>query len=442
MGIDRRQFLGGVGVTMAAGASAAAQVPVTTPQQPVPVPLPAPQPADWSHVRRMFPIAYDHVDMSAMLLTAHPTPVAAAINRYRYALDTHPVTYLQHNNRRLQNASRDAIGAYLGIDGRNVALTDSTTMGVALVYQGLKLVRGQEVLVTDDSYYVTHESLRLAAEKSGIIVRSFPLADLLAAPSEGAIVERVISQIGPRTRVLALTWVHSNTGLKMPVRAIVDALRSGRSRSSYGVLVCVDGVHGFGCEDATLASLGCDFLMAGCHKWLFGPRGTGMIAGTDAAWQALSPTIPSFIDSDAYSRWIRDEPAMFTTAAMATPGGFKAFEHVWAIPEAFAIHYMAGKSRVAARTAELASQLKEGLVAMPNIILQTPRSRALSAGIVAFDVAGRSAPDVVATLRARGIVASVAPYRVEHVRLAPCIRNSPEEIERVLQELRTIAGAA
>lgn len=68
---------------------------------------------------------------------------------------------------------------------------------------------------------------------------------------------------------------HSSTGLKMPVRRIADALaeiNAGRSEADR-VLLVVDGVHGFGVEDETVAQMGCDFFVAGTHKWIFGPRG-------------------------------------------------------------------------------------------------------------------------------------------------------------------------
>lgn len=435
--LDRRAFLGAAGASLAAGA-ASGQVAVPAPSPVPPIPITP----DWNAVRALFPIAHDPIDMSAMLITSHPAPVSAAIERHRRALDANPVTYLEDNNRSLQNASRQAIGIYLGVPHDQIALTDSTTMGVALVYQGLRLARGQELLTTDEGYYVTHESLRLAAERSGATVRRISIGDEAAWPTADEIAERVIGQIGPRTRVLALTWVHSSTGIKMPVRRIADALKAINASRGIQVLLAVDGVHGFGIEDETLGSLGCDFLMAGCHKWLFGPRGTGMIAATPEAWEAISPTIPTFLDSGAYSRWISGEPAERTTAAMVTPGGFKAFEHLWAISEAFTLHRMVGKPRIAARTHELASQLKEGLVGMQNVALKTPRDPGLSAGIVSFDVMGRSASDVVGLLRERRIIASVAPYRVQHVRLTPSVRNSLLEIDFVLGQVRAIAGAA
>ena len=69
-----------------------------------------------------------------------------------------------------------------------------------------------------------------------------------------------------------------------------------------------------------------------------------------------------------------------------------------------------GRARVAKRTAELASQLKEGLAGMSNILLWTPRTADLSAGIVSFDLVGRPPGEVVAQLRQKKIIGSVAPY--------------------------------
>ena len=203
------------------------------------------------------------------------------------------------------------------------------------------------------------------------------------------------------------------------------------------MLLCVDAVHGIGSRAESFAELGCDFLMSGCHKWLFGPRGTGFVAGRKAAWGRLAPTIPSFYDIDAYGRWMRDEPAApgATTAAAFTPGGFKSFEHYWALPEAFGLHAAIGKARIAERTAELASQLKAGLAGMPHVRLVTPRDAELSAGIVSFDVDGSTPAQTVFLLRQHRIIASVAPYATPHVRLTPSIRNTPAEVERALAAL-------
>jgi selenocysteine lyase/cysteine desulfurase len=85
--------------------------------------------------------------------------------------------------------------------------------------------------------------------------------------TEEQIVDRIMHAITPATRVLALTWLHSSTGLKLPLRAITNAVGEiNASRDEAGrVLVCADGVHGFEVENVVLSDLVCDFFMAGCH---------------------------------------------------------------------------------------------------------------------------------------------------------------------------------
>ncbi|MBJ7413086.1 MAG: aminotransferase class V-fold PLP-dependent enzyme [Phenylobacterium sp.] len=436
MQIGRREFLKAGGVALAAGSAVAAG--------PATAQAPAPQRAfeanDWARVRAQFGLKSDRVDMSAMLIAAHPKAVREAIARHRDALDETPIEYLEQNNRRLQNVARERVGRYFGALATDVALTDSTTMGAGLVYNGLKLRPGQEVLTTDRDYYVTHEALRLASMRNGASVRRIRLPDPAKAGA-GGLAQAVVREIKPNTRVVALTWVLSSTGLKMPIPAIsheIARLNAGRAEADR-IILAVDGVHGFGNQDVGLPVLGCDLFFAGCHKWIFGPRGTGVVIGTKAGWDALAPTIPTFLASDAYSDWISGTPATDCTGARLTPGGFKAFEHVWALSDAFVIHDWVGRKQVADRTAELADQLKTGLAAMPHVTLATPRSRDLSAGIVSFEVAGMTPAQTVAKLREWKILGSVAPYARPLVRLTPSIRNTPDEVDFALKAVRAMA---
>jgi selenocysteine lyase/cysteine desulfurase len=440
MTIDRRQLLGAAALAVGAGALASCSSDSAEGSL---ARLMAGD-GDWADFRALFALDPAWTDMSAMLLTSHPRPVADAIARHRAALDANPVVYLRDNNDRLQEAARSAAGGYLGVAGDQIALTDSTTQSVALVYRGLKLRADQDVLTTTKDYYVTHEALRVAASRTGASVRKIPLYETLDGITADALADSIMAAIRPNTRAVALTWVHSSTGLKMPIAQIGERLarlNAGRGPDDR-ILLCVDGVHGFGNQDATLDDLGADFLMAGCHKWLFGPRGTGIIAGRADSWAALDPMIPSFLDSDGYGRWKRDDPPVPTTAAMVTPGGFKAFEHLWSTPEAFALHRAIGKAKIAARTAELAAQLKEGLAGFGHVTLRTPRSAELSAGIVSFDITGGNPWDMVEHLQEKRILASVAPYRTPHVRLTPSIRNNPEEIDRALSVIRDFRASA
>jgi selenocysteine lyase/cysteine desulfurase len=200
----------------------------------------------------------------------------------------------------------------------------------------------------------------------------------------------------------------------------------------------VDGVHALGIEDETAASLSADVLIAGTHKWMFGPRGTGIVHATREAWGRMTPVIPSF--GPDVGVWLgMVPPDAVTPGDTFTPGGFHSFEHRWALGEAFRFHQQIGKDRVAARIHDLNSQAKAALAEMRHVRLLTPRSPELSAGIVTFEVDGHDAGAVVAHLHARGITGSSSPYPVTHPRIAPSALNSPEEVDRTVAAIAELA---
>jgi isopenicillin-N epimerase len=419
--LDRRDFLARSGLTLAAAAFAPEALATGAEVE-------SRAPLGWGDARSEFRLRRDRVHLGAFLLASHPAPVRRAIERHRRALDSDPVGYLHRESAAREAAVLHAAAGYTGGRVADIALTDSTTMGLALLYNGLHVRSGQELLTSIHDFFVTHEALELKAERAGASVRKIPLYEQSAAASADEVVRRVVAAVTPRTRVLALTWVHSSTGVKLPIRAIARALaplNRGRAEADR-ILFCVDGVHGFGIEDVRLPELGCDFFAAGCHKWLFGPRGTGLVWGRPGAWQHLTHTIPSFTGTG-------------TPGSAMTPGGFHSFEHRWALAEAFRFHERIGKARVAARTHALNARLKSGLAALRHVRLHTPRSPSLSAGLICFGVRGMPPAQVVDRLLRRGIIATVTPYDPSLARVAPSILNTPAEIDRTLRALRALA---
>ncbi|MFT3773068.1 MAG: aminotransferase class V-fold PLP-dependent enzyme [Minicystis sp.] len=427
--VRRRRFLAGMLATTSALSC--------KPQAGAAAPAAAPTGDTWQEVRAQFDLSPDWIHLGGFLLASHPRPVREAIERHRKALDDNPVLYLEDHEHTLP--VREAAAAYMGARPEEIALTDSTTMGLATLYGGLPLRAGDDVLTTAHDHYATHESLRLAAERSGAAVRRVPLYDRGESASAGAMAEAIAKAIKPETKVVAVTWVHSCTGVKTEVRAIAEVVaraNAGRDAKSR-VLLCVDGVHGFGIEDVTMADLGCDFFVAGCHKWIFGPRGTGVIWGKAELWRLLRPTIPHF-GAAGYGAWMQGAPPPETTADMMTPGGFHSFEHRWALKEAFDFHRSIGKAKVAARIHELNRQCKEGLASMKHVALHTPRADALSAGIITFEIAGMTPKAVVKRLAEAKVIATTTPYATSYARLAPGLLNGPADVEAALRAVRAL----
>jgi selenocysteine lyase/cysteine desulfurase len=437
MTTNRRDFL--------AGLSAAGGMLTSAPHRTRPSrgaePLPDLQ--DWAAVREQFDLSREYVHLSSFFLTSHPRPVREAIEKHRRAIDENPYLYVEHGLYETTERARASAAEYLGAKPEEVALTNSTTMGLAFIYNGLPLKPGQEILTTTHDHLVHSESIRLAAERAGASVRKISLYDDFKSISVEDVVRRIKNAVGPKTRAVGVTWVHSGTGVKLPLRLIAEALariNAGRDESDRALLI-VDGVHGLGVEDEVIARTGCDFFAAGTHKWVFGPRGTGVIWAKADNWKTLRPTFPP-IDFDTFKAWMSGEelkgPRAMTASAVA-PGGFHAFEYEWALPAAFDFHRRIGRSRIAARIHDLNDQCKEGLARMGHVKLYTPLGNRLSAGIVCFDVEGMKPEDVVKRLLERRVIASTSPYAPSYARLAPSLMNTPEEIEIALREVRALA---
>ena len=82
--------------------------------------------------------------------------------------------------------------------------------------------------------------------------------------------------------------------------------------------------------------------------------------------------------------------------------------------------------------------MREGLGKMPHVVVYTPATTELRAGMVCFDVKGRKAADTVGRLLSKKIIASTTPYAVPVSRLACGIMNTPAEVDRTLGAIRSL----
>jgi hypothetical protein len=263
MALDRRTFLARAGLSAAASGLVSRSSPAATAL------FSAAGDLDWTAVRALFNLSPDWIHLACFYLVSHPKPVREAIDEYRRRLDANPMwleeVMFAEGHEHMQDRLKATIAAYVGGRPEEIALVPNTTTGLALLYNGLRLKPGQEILTTEHDHYSHHESIRLASDKNGASVRRIALHDGAARANASEMVDRLRRAITPRTRAVGLTWVHSSTGLRLPIAAlaeVVKAAKAGRDEADRCLLI-VDGVHGFGCSDAAAATLGCDFFAAG-----------------------------------------------------------------------------------------------------------------------------------------------------------------------------------
>jgi len=305
-------------------------------------------------------------------------------------------------------------------------LTGSTSEGLAMIYGGIKVRPDQEILTTVHEHYATQNVLDFRVLKQATQVRRITLFDNANQVSVDEVLGNIQRNIRPNTRVLGMTWVQSGSGVKLPIGEIgklVDEHNRNRDEQDR-ILYVVDGVHGFGVENLDFPDMHCDFFIAGTHKWMFGPRGTGLVCARDPENKYVTPMVPTFSEDKDF-------------ATSITPGGYHAFEHRWAADEAFKLHLQLGKAQVQTRIHGLNTELKDQLLAQPQVELVTPRNPALSAGFTFFRIKGQDSDAVVAhMMKHRVVVDSVDRDVGPVIRTSPGLLNNADEIQRFMTLLR------
>src|SRR5262245_25474897 len=148
MALSRRQFLTRTGATVAAAALLPSNVlPAEHEEQKTQSPVWD----DWSSIRDQFDLSREYLHFATFFLASHPRPVREAIENYRRQLDLNPLLFVEDamfssTGDSLPLKVQKAAAAYVGGKPQEIAITNSTTMGLALIYEGLPLKEGQEVL--------------------------------------------------------------------------------------------------------------------------------------------------------------------------------------------------------------------------------------------------------------------------------------------------------
>ncbi|MBF6034401.1 aminotransferase class V-fold PLP-dependent enzyme [Pseudomonas sp. P155] len=417
---DRRTFLKQAGVMAAAlpfGASLAAPAMATT--------SPVASANKWTQLRQLFDQDPQAIHFANFLITSHPKPVREAIERHRATLDRNPGLAMDWDlgsNEQLQQNVRVWAGQYLQARPGQIALTGSTTEGLAMIYGSVQVRADQEILTTEHEHYSTRNILDFRSRRDGTRVRKLRLFDNPQSISLDQVLDTINRNIRPETRVLGMTWVHSGSGVKLPISAISRLVdEHNRQRDDKDRLIyVVDGVHGFGVDDLSFPQMNCDFFIAGTHKWMFGPRGTGIVCSRSEELKYVSPSVPTFSEATSF-------------ATIMTPGGYHAFEHRWAVDEAFKLHLQLGKADVQARIHQLNSYLKQRLREHANIELVTPLDPQFSAGFTFFRVKGQDSDAVAAYLMQNRVICDAVSRDVGPViRTAPGLLNNEAEVDRFI----------
>jgi isopenicillin-N epimerase len=183
-------------------------------------------------------------------------------------------------------AAAEEVAAFLGARGRDLAFVENATTGINAVLRSRRFAPGDEILLADQAYGAVANAARHRARECGAAVRTVELP----LPSQGpaAQVEAVAAALGPRTRLVIVDHVTSESAWILPLAEIAAHCRAA------GVPVLADGAHAPGALALDVPSLGVDWYAANLHKWAFAPRSCGFLWADPARQADLHPPVISW----------------------------------------------------------------------------------------------------------------------------------------------------
>src|SRR6266446_2260201 len=341
------------------------------------------------------------------------------------------------------DAIRDSYGSVakvLGAQPRNIAVVENSTVAFFQALSAFDFKAG-DVIVTTRNDYISNQLAYLSlARRHGVDVRR--AGDLVSGGADPQSVKELLRD--PRVRLLAVTWVPTNSGLMQPVEAL------GEVAEAAGVPYLVDGCQVVGQIPVDLAKLRCDFFSGTARKFLRGPRGIGFLFVSDRALQRGD--FPLYIDMRG-ADWVSADSFAPAADARRFENWEFAYSLVLGLGEAARYALAVGVERGGRRARELAAKLRGKLSGLGGIRV-LDRGKELAA-IVTIEVAGWDATELSKLLRTRGIntSASLRAYAVidmdekraaTALRLSPHYYNTEEELERVVEQLKgvTLQGSA
>lgn len=182
----------------------------------------------------------------------------------------------------LPAAVRREAARILGADADDLSLVATTSEALQRVAMGFPWQRGDEVLAPLGEFPSNVWPWKAQAMR-GVSFREVPLwvghrSGASAPPTMEADPEaRLLAAIGPSTKVLTVSWVRFQDGLKL------DLPRLAAGCAERGVSLVVDAIQGLG--TCVMPSLeGVSALASGGHKGLLAPQGLGFL-WTDPAFR-------------------------------------------------------------------------------------------------------------------------------------------------------------
>jgi selenocysteine lyase/cysteine desulfurase len=369
-------------------------------------------------VRKRFLVPRDVAFLNAANLCPMSLPVIEAIEKNIRSYEIAPSSEARSTLMQQREVARKLLADALQVTPEEIVITRNTTESNNFVSSGLALGAGDEVVVWADNHPSNLNAWRQKATRFGFTVVTVPTPP--KHPGAEAYVDSFAKAFTPRTKVLAMTYVSSNSGDVLPV---AELCRVARER---GILSLVDGAQAFGVLDVNLAEIKPDFFTGSMHKWPCGPKEKGLLFVNRAVQDRISPTIYGLYGGAVGIARSFEAEGQRDDATIA------------AVTKALELQGSIGRDVIEKRARGLAQHLMNELRKLNGVHLWTDPAPDRSAAIVIFKPASADPRALGETLTKERIFATTRGANGANpgLRISAHFYNTMEDVDRLVAVVR------
>jgi len=320
---------------------------------------------------------------------------------------------------RMLDEIRKMCARLVGADADEIGFCPNTSYGLNVCIAGLDLKPGDEAVVSELEFPAGVYVLKPLEEK-GVTIRYLKTEKGYLTPEELAV------SLTPRTKVFLTSFVQFFNGYKHDLGAFAEVCHKN------GTLLVVDGIQGVGNQKLDVHASGVDFLAAGAQKWLLSSHGTGFFYCSRELQKKIKPAYFGWMGVDWKVDWTdlwKKDLKPFDSARRFEVGSYPqgAVRHFyWSL----VLLQKVGLAKIEKYNRALLDLLTEYLADSPYHLRSSLKPSHRSSILSFSHPAGA---ELVKYLKSRKIIVS---YREDGVRISPNFYNSPQEMERLVDELK------
>ena len=223
----------------------------------------------WATIQQAFSVTRSMVNLNNGGVSPSPRMVTEAFVRYTWQQEDATAYIMWHILEPQSETVRTGLAEIFGCSPEEIAITRNASESLEIVMMGLDLKSGDEILTSTQDYPRMLTTLRQRELREGLKLNLIKIP--IAPKNVDDIATAFERAVTPRTKLILISQQINLTGQILPVKRICDMARS------KGIETVVDGAHAFAQFDSKLSDIGCDYYGTSLHKWLYAPKGTGML---------------------------------------------------------------------------------------------------------------------------------------------------------------------